>query len=142
MNVIWLGSLGTLIGQGGYLHMGRRFQRGAGGNSGELLVLVLSLVAVVAVAILISRYTARRRAPGFFSNSQLFMDLCREHQLDWTDRRLLKQLAVHHELNPCQLFLEPVRFQEVEGDLSRLAPRLSALRAQLFADEDQNEPQD
>lgn len=139
MNITLLNALIGLFGQGDYQHMGRRFRRGGGGlEPVEIALLVGGIVAVVAVAVLINRFVAKRQGEGFESKSGLFAELCRGHRISWTERRILKRLAAHHQLAPCQLFLDPARFQpdQIPDDLARYAAHIKALRGHLFSSQE------
>jgi len=61
--------------------------------------------------------------------------LCRAHGLDWSTRRLLKQLAAEWELtSPALLFVEPDRFNtsRLSVEWQDHAELLEHLRHQLF----------
>jgi hypothetical protein len=129
--------LGVTLGQQGYLNMGRQFKRGGAGlDPGEVLLLVGGLAAIITVAVLISRYFAARQKQGFTSEGALFAELRRAHRLKWAHCRLLKQLAAHHEMKPCELFLDPSRFEraKLQGEIAHRGTELLALQKRLFSE--------
>ena len=138
--LVVLATQGVLLGgQARYVHMGRRFQRGGSRlETGDLLVLLVVLVAVTAAVWLLSWYLNYREKRGHDSPRRLFHELCRAHRIGWSDRHLLRQLARWHRL-PCPslLFLDPQRFdlEQAGPAFSARSGRLVALRDRLFASE-------
>jgi hypothetical protein len=104
---------------------------------GPYELLILSSVTLMVLVTIICRKIARRRRRDFDYNSppRLFSELCRAHKLNWSSRRLLKQLALARDLKcAATLFVEPDYF-----DLTNLPPalrpsahELRQLRHQLF----------
>lgn len=127
----------SVLAQGDYQHMGRRFRRGGGGaDSPEFILLVSALVAIAVTAILVSRIIARRQEQGYESAPALFSELCRAHGLKWNSRRILRKLATFHGITPCQLFVEPDRFaiELQDSKLAKYTAELSQLKNQLFGE--------
>lgn len=125
----------TLLAQGDYTDMGRRFRRGGSGvEIGDLLILIACLVGVAVVAVLVTRHFSKRQERGYTSQRALFTELCRSHGLSWTHRRLLKRLAAQHGMSPCELFLEPARFasEHCQGPLAPYAGEIASLKEELF----------
>jgi hypothetical protein len=93
------------------------------------LVLVL---AVIGIVLLTKRCVAESERRRTSSPRALFRELCRAHQLSWSDRQLLLKLAAWHALpDPALLFIEPARFQVAAG-LDDYRERLAQLQRQLF----------
>jgi hypothetical protein len=78
--------------------------------------------------------TARRTevSKPYHNASRLFHDLCREHQLNWSERRALRKLANHLNVDPpALLFVQPECFS-VTGLSPEQAGQLDRLRRRLF----------
>lgn len=134
-----------VLAQGHYVHMGRRFRHGSQGmDATEFTMFVAILVAVGILAIWLSRFLNRKQQPGYTSTRALFGDLCRAHQLKWSSRRLLNRLAAAHEVAPCQLFLEPKRFEpeHLTDGLERYKRDFASLKESLFGDPQPEEESD
>ena len=99
-------------------------------DTGDLLLGLLLLVAVLAGVLVLSRLVARQERHRRHNNPRsLFRGLCRAHGLDRPSRRLLAQLARSGRLaHPAVLFLEPHRFEA-----HALGPNLRAKQADLEA---------
>jgi hypothetical protein len=99
------------------------------------LPLVVAIVAMIALAWLVARFTAaRRRRPG--SPWRLFLSLCRAHRLGWSDCWLLWRHARRRTPgDPARLFLDPQAFDAggLRGLPEKHVSRLAALRGRLFA---------
>jgi hypothetical protein len=99
------------------------------------LLVIAGIVLVVSWGLL--HWRASRKRLGYDNLHQLFVQLCRLHQIDRSGRRLLTQLArlkgVHH---PAQLFLLPDRFDEASlpREWEPAAVRVRELRARIFGD--------
>lgn len=102
-----------------------------------IAVAVLALVALLGTGIWLTlRTLAARKQLRSNDGMQLFLELCRVHQLDRASRRLLQRLATAHELkHPALLFVEPQRYDSNELDASWQSShdKLVALRDLLFA---------
>ena len=126
----------ALVGQGRFIHMGRRFRHGGSSVDTQDLLLLLTVLAVVATVIwLLSRYSKLREKRAQHSPRRLFHELCRAHKICWADRKLLRQLARWHQLpHAAQLFVAPERFDpaKLSPAFGRRAARLAALRGRLF----------
>ena len=124
----------TLLGAG---NLGAASRRASRTNTGEALVWLLIVGAVIAVVCLAIRLTSRlQRRRRFNSHGGLFQDLCRIHKLDRRARGLLKQVARSHKLaQPARLFTEPKWLDpaNLRGGLRRRAAEVSMLRNRLFA---------
>jgi len=101
------------------------------------IVLGLAVVGLVALAAWGLSYLLRmqERGQGLAGPLRLFLALCREHGLKWSDQWLLYRVAKLQRLpDPARLFLEPERFQPINlGPLAVHAPRMQALARRLFA---------
>jgi hypothetical protein len=102
----------------------------------ETLLVTAGLLFVCLVLLLIGRYARRfENLKSYDSHPELFRELCRLHNLDWSSRRLLKKLAMQWELtSPAQLFVEPERFNTTRLPIEwqQQAKHLEHLRQQLF----------
>jgi hypothetical protein len=106
-------------------------------SSGNYDLVILAIAAIALIAAIAWQFVPHRRQREFRLNSsvRLFGELCRAHQLDRSQCRLLKQLAAARGItNQALLFVEPEQF-----DIATLSPRLKAaadevrqLRHQLF----------
>jgi hypothetical protein len=93
------------------------------------VVLIILLLIVAGALWKIARLGALRDGRSYFNARQLFAQLCRHHQLDWSSRRLLRRLARSRQLkHPAQVFLEPLWF-----DTANMPPGLRPYRQQLVA---------
>jgi hypothetical protein len=96
-----------------------------------------AIIGVCVSLLLVGRYYRRfERLKSYDSPPELFRELCRVHQLDWSTRRLLKRLAVEWEMtSPALLFVEPERFNvsRLPTEWRENAARLEQLRERLFA---------
>jgi hypothetical protein len=103
--------------------------------SGAQLALFISLVAAVVALLRLATWWSQERVPRAHRPHKLFQALCKAHQLDQTQQRLLslmsKSLSLTH---PGEIFLRAELF---DGD--RLGPQfqpyaqqLSQLKALLF----------
>jgi hypothetical protein len=92
-------------------------------------VLILTTVTLLVVVTIVWQVISRRRRRDFDYDRppRLFADLCRAHKLSWSNRRLLKHLAVARGLkSPTILFVEPEYF-----DMTNVPPALKASAAEL-----------
>jgi hypothetical protein len=100
-------------------------------------VLILASVTLLVIVTIVWQTISRRRRRDFAYDSppRLFADLCRAHKLNWSNRRLLKQLAAARGLKcPAALFVEPDYFDmtNVPPGLKPSAAELRQLRHKLF----------
>jgi len=119
-----------------YRAMGSRFRTSANSDWTTTIgwLVAFAIVAGVIVAIVVSRLRQREGVP-FHNPRRLFNDLCRLHDLDRTQRHLLRQLASMHSVkNPAELFIEPAYFQNIANDSKLAAQRdqFEQLRQRLF----------
>src|SRR5258708_363000 len=100
------------------------------GKYAELIVSVLSLLALAAACNLASILWERYRSGKPFNNPRkLFGDLCKAHHLDRHQKQLLLLLAQWHKLpQPAALFLRPELFEA-----GKLGPQFSPQASQLRA---------
>jgi len=92
-------------------------------------VLILAAVTLLVIVTIVWQVISRRRRRDFDYDRppRLFADLCRAHKLSWSNRRLLKHLAVARSLkSPAMLFVEPEHF-----DMTNVPPTLKASAAEL-----------
>ncbi len=125
-----------LAGEGHFVHMGERFRQGSGIDFHQVVLLLALLAVVVGVIWLLSRHIQRKEAAGYNQPRALFRELCRAHELDWSDRRLLLQVAhLQRITNPTWLFVQPELWNvdRLEGGLESQRARVAALRDKLFA---------
>ncbi len=112
------------------------FRAHAGVGRDDVLLGLLIVAALVAGLWAISRLLGlRRRRRGYRNPRQLFAELCKAHQLNWSDRSLLGRMARHHRLtDPARLFLETQYWDEQSlGPAFALEfVRLRTLRKQVF----------
>lgn len=111
---------------------------------------LIAAAALVLVALLVTsiwltlRAVTARRKQLCNDGTQLFLELCRVHQLDRASRRLLQRLAIAHDLKqPALLFVEPERYDsdELAASWQSSQEKLAALRDALFANS-MNDPKD
>ena len=117
-----------LADQSRFQHLGDRFRStGAASESSQIWTLVwlaLAIAVVAAVLTFLVRFAEKRR---YRSALRLYLELCRAHNLKWTNRWLLWRLACYRRLaQPARLFIEPEQF--TSGPLS---PGLAARQARL-----------
>ncbi len=133
----WVADVGVLWANQEVLNgLSRRFQRG-GADVSVSHIVVLVVLALVAVGVwwAVGHVGARREGHSYHSAPRLFRELCRVHELDWTSRRLLRQLARAHPLAPpARVFVEPRWFDapHLPPDLQAARSQLAALKARLF----------
>jgi hypothetical protein len=98
------------------------------GSGWELLIALLTLLAVLVVLWLAARFSGGRVGVlGGNRPRSLFVALCRVHRLTLRQSWLLWRLARQHGLrDPARLFVEPERF-----DAARLGPSLIRRKAEL-----------
>jgi hypothetical protein len=106
------------------------------GKFADLAGIVLALLAIGAAGKL-AMYFGQRYSGGaaFHNPRKLFVTLCRAHNLDRSQQRLLVLLAQHHRLpQPPTLFLQPALFEAASlgPQLSSQASQLRAMQQQLF----------
>jgi hypothetical protein len=99
----------------------------------QLLLMGLILAVATGAASIATRW-ARPRIPSAHSPRKLFRTLCKAHQLDHSEQRLLSLIAKAVGLsNPCEVFLRAdlldsdqlgVQFQPYGQQLARLQSRL------------------
>lgn len=113
-----------------FLHVGDRFREANAFST--LLGAGAVVLAIAAVALAIWFWTYRRRRLAEYRVSApraLFDELCRGHGLRWSERRLLRQLAVQLKLDhEARLFLEPELWAAAS---TRLSPAEKARSAEL-----------
>jgi hypothetical protein len=125
----------ALLAQDLLVNLGKEFtDGGAGGDSLELTFFLLAIVTAILVISLVSRHVNQKERGGFSSYRALFRELCRKHELNWKERRLLCQLARRRgEQHPVFLFADPAkwdiddlgpRFRDRRGRIAELARRL------------------
>jgi hypothetical protein len=106
-------------------------------DAGDAVTGLVILVAVILGVFILARLLARQeRQRLYYSPRALFRSLCKAHQLDRQNRRLLDDLARWQRLtHPAQLFLESHRFDPVNlsPQLREKAELLQKLRDQIFA---------
>lgn len=110
-------------------------QQPADGTS-QMLV-VMGMAVLVGLIFLIWLRATRREQRRFQSDStaQLFRELCRAHELNRADRRLLKQLAASRGLaSQALVFVEPQHFDSANLPQVMVASanELHRLRDRLF----------
>ena len=105
-------------------------------NAMQTVLVGGALLAICIGLLLASRYARRFENLKSYDNPpELFRELCRAHSLNWSSRRLLKQLAAHWNLaSPALLFVEPDRFDtaRLPDEWYKDFERLDHLRQQLF----------
>lgn len=136
---IWLGCNPLLGDQSEVL---RGLARGFPANQPEpsanrLLTGVLFLASFAALVWLMARLARRHDKRGSYNNpGALFRSLCKLHQLDRTQRKLLTRLAQARRLEqPAALFLEPLHFEteDLSPPWQAQAATLRGLRCVLFS---------
>lgn len=127
-----------LADQAHWKRMGDAFSGDSAGLSANeilgLSAVVLGLLLLVGTLKLIAQFADSKRT--YQRPTWLFHQLCGAHRLNRRDRRALKNLAEHLELNqPALLFVKPEYFSSVDRfpDLEAEAGLLFDLRSRLFA---------
>lgn len=119
-----------------FMSLGRKFRRGnAPLEIGDVVITLLAVAAIGLIAWGLYHWVAIQQRRVSNSPGRLFRELCQAHRLNWTNRRLLTQLASWRGIeHPARLFLEPEWF-----DSSTLSPALEPeregierLRDQIF----------
>jgi hypothetical protein len=109
---------------------------GYGDKAWETMIVAGVIIGVCLTLFLVGRYYRRfERLKSYDSPPELFRELCRVHQLDWSRRRLLQRLATEWEItSPALLFVEPERFNvaRLPMEWHEETDRLEKLRAKLF----------
>ncbi len=107
------------------------------GESEEMIFWLVVFVVVIGVVcgaiFLATHYVNRRR---YNSHSSLFYALCGVHDLDRSDRAMLKQVVRHHDLaQPARVFTEPqwLNPAALGEPFASKSEQLLALQKQLFA---------
>jgi hypothetical protein len=100
-------------------------------------VLILTAVTLLVIVTIVWQVVSKRHRRDFDYDRphRLFADLCRAHKLTWSNRRLLKQLAMARGLkSPTLLFVEPDHFDmtNLPSVLKTSATELRQLRHKLF----------
>jgi len=130
----------TLLAQAeNWREMGRDFRSDHLKLDPGLIVASLAvLVAVVIFLFVLARLMNRQEGRRIYNNpKQLFLGLCRAHELTSAQRRLLVQVArAENVVLPASLFLEPDRLTAAAANPSFRSQKaqLKALRETLFAD--------
>ena len=130
----WL-QYGILLAQSSRLDGLRRFkERRIGGD--DVLNGLLLLTAVTALILLLTyALNIQERRRNYSSPLRLFLELCKAHDLQWSERWLLWRVARSQGLrDPALLFIEPERFSPTQlGPSFRLRARqLKHLYARLY----------
>ncbi len=101
-------------------------------DAGEIAIVAVSIVAMVATFWLLSKWANWRERRGSYHDPvYLFRRLCQIHGLRRKDRRLLTQLAQRHRLeSTAAVFLRPDLFDSI-GPLAEAAT-LASLGRRLF----------
>ena len=105
-------------------------------NAPQTVLIAGIILAVAVVLLLVGRYANRyeqRHATN--SPTDLFRELCRIHHLTNADRRLLKRIATHWELeSPALIFIEPDLFvsARLPIELHPETEHVERLRQHLF----------
>jgi hypothetical protein len=96
------------------------------------------LLAIICAIWFLSRILTRQEGRRLFNSPrQLFRGLCRAHELNGADRRLLMQIARFENIpQPASLFLQPESFDSAarRPQFKEQAPQLRQLRGRLFRD--------
>ncbi len=102
----------------------------------DMLLLFGVLVLVIFGFWILSRLLAKQdRKRSYNSPKDLFVSLCEAHELNRSDRRLLKKIASQSQLDPlARVFVEPTLFraEKLSDGLQAQAPRIEALQRKLF----------
>lgn len=120
----------------GWWEMGSRFREGGTALEPANLLIFLAVVSAIAVALwLVSRFFQRDRDQPYHGPRRLFLRLCREHQLNASERWLLWRLAQAHELQqPASVFVDRRHFETeaLPQSWRNEEQRLGQLRERLF----------
>lgn len=116
--------------------MGARFRSTNDGNAGAYLWGAAILLLVIGVTtVFIVRHLKQREGQTFCNTRRLFLDLCRLHELNAGQRRLLRRLAQAHGLtDAARLFVEPAYFRTagLATELRADPETIAALSRRLF----------
>jgi hypothetical protein len=95
------------------------------------IIAALMVLAFIAVCFAYNRFQ-KIQANGHYA---LFRGLCRLHELDSNSKRLLRDIALHYDIDkPVRLFLEPSWLDQIQSknDISADTVLINDLRAKLF----------
>ena len=141
---------GILLAQGNRLEsMSSRFRRGGSHTQidGWDILVGLLVLAGIGVFVWFLSYAIRlqEKGRGLPSPFGLFLQLCKAHQLRWSQRWLLWRLARAQRLrDPARVFLEPERYEpaHLSPALQPRAAELEELRGRLFFQADEEKDDD
>ena len=118
------------------MHTGDRFRPGGEQFTlAGLAVLGAVILSVLVLGWMISRVANIRELRGSNHPRELFFELCRAHQLNRAQQRLLERVARHYRLvQPARVFIEPALFELVgpRRPSERLRRELDELKRQIF----------
>ena len=106
------------------------------------LLVIAVLLAALGGVWLVSRRISMKESGRYHNHRGLFRELCRAHQLGWSDRRLLLVAARQQGIAvPARMFLDPDRFEpERLKDLkAEQRGRVAELHETLFLAEEEEE---
>lgn len=100
-------------------------------------IFLAGLAVVLALVLLLSHWSSRRRQKEFWCDSpaRMFQELCRAHRLDRTNRRLMLRLGTACKVeNLAELFVEPeiLDVTTLPAAMKPADTELRQLRHQLF----------
>jgi hypothetical protein len=103
-----------LVAQAGrYDELSSHFQQGGANASRPYLVVALAIAALAVVALAWwASQNNQKQHRSYRSTRRLFSELCRQHDLPWRQRRVLRQQArIQRLTSPARLFVRPECFQ-------------------------------
>jgi hypothetical protein len=100
-------------------------------------IFLAGLAVVLALVLLLSHWSSRRRQREFWCDSPkgVFHELCRAHRLDRANRRLLQRLGTAREVeNLAEFFVEPEKLDatDLPPAMKPAVTELRQLRHRLF----------
>lgn len=119
-----------------FIHAGDRFRPGGEQFTlASLAVLGAVVLFTLVLAWVLARVATIRELRGTNHPRELFFELCKAHQLNRAQQRLLERVARHNRLvHPARVFIEPGLF-DLAGPRrpsERLRSELDELKKQLF----------
>jgi hypothetical protein len=142
---LWRCCLMFPLAQGRLVDMGNQFRTGRSAlDSQQWPVFLLALTLLILAVAAVSRYFNARESRGYSSCRGLYRELCRAHDVNWRERRLMSAVARRLGLpHPVFLFTDPQQLEpaKLPVALHRRQVELAALSQRLFHSTDEPDDQ-
>ncbi len=99
----------------------------------NFVLLAVLIAATIALCLVVA--WRRKQGRGAYQPRKLFISLCRAHQLDQAEQRLLALIAKSHELSqPSSIFLRPdlLSAEKLSVQFAAHRAQLESIRTRLF----------